>query len=534
MTMKRITYIAIVIMLASAIQLYTQTEESTKPLELPNFIIEGKEQLNVQAGIKQMPLSPNPMSAGELDSLSKIEKQQSLLLPSVSFPTNIFQKSDNIGFVKASFDSYITPVVNAGVNLEISQNASVFASGGYEYSIGHVDNADYSKANISILSDYIAPEKYWVFGGSKTQTHVKFFKSEYKPYASEYPSDRACSGFDIGIHSEGKHEGYKFATGANIQSTDITDHFKTGSAGIDEGSLKGYLAVTGMFKGFEIGGDFLVDFRSVKNSAVNFFKGAGIARYIGDEVTFSLLAGVEHTGTNTDIQRTGLLIDADVIYRLNHYLTIKGGFFGGFKPISLSNILIDNPYIADELVIDHDYTQNVSGQVKIHPNTDIQASVNVLIGTGSRTPYFKDINEYFELEYDKTQRIKLEAEMSWNISMQDNLTFFAGLDHRVLKSNQNMLPYHPLILSSANYWKKWTDKIGTKIGFYYIGERYADVENKESLAGYIDLKLSADYKFSKDLTFYINLNNITNSDIYVWKNYKERSIFLSAGVLWQF
>jgi hypothetical protein len=44
---------------------------------------------------------------------------------------------------------------------------------------------------------------------------------------------------DIGIHSEGKHEGYKFATGAALNSIDISDNLKTAVEGIDETSLKG-------------------------------------------------------------------------------------------------------------------------------------------------------------------------------------------------------------------------------------------------------------------------------------------------------
>jgi len=534
MKMRNLSYIIIITLLLIGIKLNAQTEESTKPLELPNFIIEGKEQLNVQAGIKQIPKSPKPMTSEELDSLSKIEKQQSLLLPSVSFPKNIFQKSNKIGYLKASFDSYITPKINAGVNLDISDYATVFANGNYEYSNGHVDNSDYSRAGINIISDYIAPEKYWVFGGSKTQTHAKFFQSKYQPYAIKDPADRSYSGFDIGINSEGKHEGYKFTTGAAVKSSDITDNLEMGTSGIDESSLRGWLAVTGMFKGFEIGGDILIDVRSINDDATNFFKGAGIVKYFDTDITISILAGIEHAVSNIDIQRTGLLMDFNAIYRLNHYLTIKGGFYSGYKPVSLSEYHAINPYIARELIIDYDYIQNVTGLINFHPNTDIQTSLSVKIGTGSRTPYFISINEYFAFDYNKTQRIKLEAEADWNITMQDNLTFYASLDHFVLKSNQNYLPYHPLLLTSVNYRKKWTDQIGTKIGFHYIGERYADYENQESLDGYIDLRLIADYKFSEILSFYFALNNITNSDIYVWKNYKERSLYLSAGVLWQF
>jgi hypothetical protein len=103
---------------------------------------------------------------------------------------------------------------------------------------------------------------------------------------------------------------------------------------------------------------YLIDFRSVNDVGTNFFKGAGIAKYYDSDITFSVLAGIEHAVSNIDIQRTGLLLDINAIYRLDHNFTLKGGVHSGFKPTSLSDVYVKNPYIARELVIDHDYTQN--------------------------------------------------------------------------------------------------------------------------------------------------------------------------------
>ena len=527
-------YISLVFVFLSYFGIAQDEEETTKPLELPNFIIEGKEQLNVQAGIKQMPDSPPPLSSGELDSLSKLQKQKSLLLPPLSFPENIFEKSEKIGYIRAGFDSYITPKLDAGLNLEISDHASVFGNARYEYSQGHVENSEYTKTNIDLMSDYIAPEKYWIFGGSKTQTYAKFLQSKYLPYSAADPVERSVSGFDIGIHSEGKHEGYKFITGAELKSMDLTDETQNDPQETDESSLSGYLELTGMFKGFEIGGDFLVDFRSIKNETTNYFKGAGLAKYYSEKMTVEVLSGIEHALTNTDIRRTALLLDASIICRLDHIFTIKGSFRSGFDQTSLHGLHRMNPYISDNIIIDYDYKRQVRGIFTIHPDTDLQASLNMLVGTGSRTPYFVDDDQYFAIEYEKTQQMKVEAELDWNLTILDNLTFLIGYDHHVLKRNQNYLPYHPQIVASANYRREWLKGFGTKIGLYYIGDRYTDSENDNLLDGYLDLGINANYKISESLSFFVNLNNITNSDIYVWKGYKERDVYLSGGILWQF
>ena len=436
--------------------------------------------------------------------------------------------------MKAGFDSYISPKVDVGLNLEINEYSSVFANGHYEYSPGHEENSDYSKTSINLISDYIAPEKYWIFGGSKTQTHAKFYQSKYKPYPAKNPVDRSASGFDIGIHSEGKHEGYKFLTGATLKTLDIIDELEIDPMQADESSLRGFLAITGMFKGFEIGGDLLVDFRSVNDNSTNYFRGAGSAKYYSDKMTIDVLAGIEHAVTNIDIQRTALLLTASIVYRLNHLFTMKGIFRGGYEPTSLFGMQKVNPYISNDIIVDYDYRRDVTGMIMFYPDTDLQTSLNVMIGTGSRTPYFVYDSDYFKINYEETQRIKLETELDWSLSMEDNITAIAGFDHCILKRNQNYLPYNPLLFASLNYRKEWTKEFGTKIGFYFVGERYADSDNEESLDAYFDLILNADYKFSESLSFFVSLNNITNSDIYIWKSYKERGIFLSAGVFWQF
>ncbi len=45
---------------------------------------------------------------------------------------------------------------------------------------------------------------------------------------------------------------------------------------------------------------------------------------------------------------------------------------------------------------------------------------------------------------------------------------------------------------------------------------------------------SSDYKLNKDLKIYGILDNLLNSKIYIWDKYKEREIYIAAGILWQF
>ena len=91
-----------------------ETSKATQPLELPNFIIEGKEQINVRAGIKQMPEKSSALNQTDLDSLNSLEKQQSLLLPPKSFPDQILSYKYDRGYLSAEFGRFTTPSIIGG------------------------------------------------------------------------------------------------------------------------------------------------------------------------------------------------------------------------------------------------------------------------------------------------------------------------------------------------------------------------------------------------------------------------------------
>ena len=99
-TMKKILILILNLLLCS--NLYSQENNekieagnSSQPLELPNFIIEGKVQLDIKSGSKDFPDKPLPLGQNQLDSMNTLEKQQLILLPSEPLPDKILNKEFN-------------------------------------------------------------------------------------------------------------------------------------------------------------------------------------------------------------------------------------------------------------------------------------------------------------------------------------------------------------------------------------------------------------------------------------------------------
>jgi outer membrane cobalamin receptor len=133
-----------------------------------------------------------------------------------------------------------------------------------------------------------------------------------------------------------------------------------------------------------------------------------------------------------------------------------------------------------------------------------------------------------------TKSVELFSELDWQPTDNDNINANITIESTALDSNDKEAPYSIPFRLGLNYRRSWLDNFGTQIGLNYIGKRFADIDNKEELPGYLDLGLRADYSMSDALTVYGKLSNLLNSEVYIWQGYKERGLFVSAGILWKF
>jgi outer membrane receptor protein involved in Fe transport len=56
----------------------------------------------------------------------------------------------------------------------------------------------------------------------------------------------------------------------------------------------------------------------------------------------------------------------------------------------------------------------------------------------------------------------------------------------------------------------------------------------QKIKGWTDISLGAEYKFNKALSFWLNVNNLTNSKYYRWYNYRSYGINILGGLSYSF
>lgn len=539
MTMRKFFYIVITFqLLIVAIMHSEETRKQPDPIELPAFIIEGVEKLSVRTGIKQNPALTTPISKSELDSLNNLEKHPPQMLPLNALPENLPQRQYYNGYISAEFGKYTTGNIDAAYNFNIG-DYKVSTFGNFHFSNGHQANAEFSKMNFDIALEYTAPQKYWIFGGSRTKTHLNFKLNDYSLYSIAEAPRREVLDINLKVDVDGNYESYLYELGGQLS----TLKFTKSPTNLSENVLAGYLQVKNYWQGILLGAGANIDLQNIHNQAANFFQGNVFGSYQISDFTINLKTGLQGAGNTNGIARGGFIFDFSAIFRINSLFTITGSASSGLEKRNLSYFYNINPYITDRPEIDFPYnTLKLNATLSYHPLTSLGISASIESNLQERTPYFNSNDTAtFEINYTKTQQSKLILEGFWDLSENDKIIsnlsyqsiFSPDINEKYNISNLK-LTHTPSIKADLLYKRQWTNYFGTFIGISYIDSRFADEENKIKLNSYVNFKGGAYLKILKNLSLMGNFDNLLNSNIYIWGNYKERDMFFSLALMWNF
>ncbi|MFW5662898.1 MAG: hypothetical protein ACOCZW_04155, partial [Bacteroidota bacterium] len=494
-----------------------EQQETPQPLELPNFVIEGVERLNVKSGIKQMPDNPRPLSDKELDSLNSLDKQQVALLPPKKLPETTIKTGYSQGFFSAELGRYTTPVLSGGYGLNM-EGYELYAKGNIEGSSGHVEGSEYTDFGVDLTSDYIAPDKFWIFGGSRTRTKLDINNSTYNLYALENMPNRRLFNLDFGLDVDGSHNDVIFQTGGGVSTSQLSQQERNAF----DNNINGYLGLKKYLKNFYVGADLSLDFHSVKSDAVNFIQLDGFIAWNSDNITLEGNGGFQFANSSAGTDRGGFLISGKLEYRVNRFFSFRSTARSGLDNITFAEMLERNPYMDINSMIDFPYDiVNIKNRLFYHPKEDFGLSAGLDYRLTNRYPYFSGIDSSIILGYDKANVASIVAEAFWTPAANGFLVFNFTANTGKLDKADTDIPYLEPYKFSANYSVNWWNDFGTNFGISYIAERNASSVNNEKIQSYINLSARAHYKIDKNLSAYLYLDNLLNSDIEIWHNYKE-------------
>ncbi len=150
----------------------------------------------------------------------------------------------------------------------------------------------------------------------------------------------------------------------------------------------------------------------------------------------------------------------------------------------------------------------------------------------------KDLDNQFAVIYDDGSVIHGKTEIIYQKTEQLRFSLLANyyqysLDH---ESEAWHKPSFDLLFSGKYNLQ---DKFILSAGFIYTGKAYAKTwENglpeAKTLNGYLDVNVGLEYRYSKNLSGFLQLNNLTNKTYYRWNNYASQKLNGLIGVTYAF
>jgi uncharacterized protein YxeA len=215
------------------------------------------------------------------------------------------------------------------------------------------------------------------------------------------------------------------------------------------------------------------------------------------------------------------------------------GLKGQIREHSYRSIAEENPFIRPDLKV-----RNTLASASIFGGLRGSLGANASFIAKAEFTQFKydyffvndtstELQNQFAVVYDNTQRFNLYLETNYDYSQ--SLSF-------ALKANYNN--YH--LDKEAYAWNRpnfdltfstkynLRNKILVNLDVISIGKRYAKlydkVENKKELPGIVDFNIGLEYRYTKILSAWLKVNNLTASKYYMWNNYPTQGLNLMVGI----
>jgi hypothetical protein len=236
--------------------------------------------------------------------------------------------------------------------------------------------------------------------------------------------------------------------------------------------------------------------------------------------------------------------------RLNIYYDVYrsiivpyAGLGGDLKKNSFRSYTQENPFlISNPNFRNTSYNLEIFGGLRGSLSSQTNYDIGVNYQTVSNLPLFVldytlARNNRFKVIYDEGNILKFSGQIKYTRKEKINISALANYYLYQLKNNEYAWQRPALdVKLSANYNIK--SKIITKLDVYYISNQWAlstvshtgaYVTGPKNLTGIADINIGAEYRYSKFLSAFINLNNLGNFRYYRWENYPTQRFNFMVG-----
>lgn len=502
------------------------------------------------------------------DTMVNYVPDMTYALDKVRFPTiytitpikAVKVKDDNIkklyrGFVKAGYGTKNTPFVDAYFNSLRSKEYDAGAYFSHLSSTGKVRGWEgypaMSETGVGVFGSRF-------FSGNTLSGTIDFDRNGYHYYGYDETiyekSDLKHNFIDvvgkIGLASN-LENGSDFSYNTNLQFGNFKDNLNH-----KESNLLFDGGMETMLGDFKIGGGIIADLSNYDSDSLgsikrNLFKiNPRVKRKFG---RIGLTAGVNIPIESSEKTNYYLLphvrLDISVA---KETISAYAQLSGDIEKNSYRALSYENPFIG-----------NFNGPALLNKrnNFDLQAGMNIkienqlaFIGSFSLKrikddaffvnyqnigPNNRQRTEY-EVYYDDNTQLNLHAEIVYDQSEKSGISL--AVDYFSNKTDSLDKPlFRPELVITAKGHYNIGDKIFAKASLAWVDSRYylesgsiTGNQTYGTLDGYLDLSFAVDYRMSKVLSTFVQINNATASKYSRWYNYPSYRLGVYAGLSYAF
>ncbi len=531
---KKVLFIITILLIP--VSIFTQDQTKEQSVELPDFIITGKDKINIQIAKKS---PPDFISTISEEFLKPVLAPEDLPLAELSSPIKKEATGiDSIHFIKGKADIavglYSLPKGNIyytyGFNNGLIRGFfNGLSQRPYEENTGRYEmKGGFNSSYFIINNNSFLPGTHFNLKGTFGRNSYRFFGEPGVTAATLFKRDldEAEASFEMkNVYNKIFRGGFEVKDKLiMIQNDNFT-----------ENNI-----------GFNAFADMNFDLVKIRTKAEYKMQSLDVNSLKADYDYFNANASIEINISKIMKARFGFLYAqsdsskfispvAALGLQLDKGITFYGEYTPSVDFLTNAVLLNQNPYFipgAGNLFVKNNNVFSLS--VKYEYDKFFEINGGFKFRAASNYPYFED---------DGKGKFNVKTTDARSFGGFLNLLFHLGpygvfygdiifTDTR--DTSNNHIPYSPALIANLSYGYSFSPKLIVESKIFFASESFSDLQNSSKINHHIDLGLKFTYRYASKMDLYAEVNNIINNNNYYWFGYKEKPVDISAGIVFTF
>jgi hypothetical protein len=229
-----------------------------------------------------------------------------------------------------------------------------------------------------------------------------------------------------------------------------------------------------------------------------------------------------------------------------HVLSAFAAVSGRLVKNSYATVTRENPYVSPQVVPIPNTSEDLTLKAGLRGSFVKGISFGAFISHTSASDMLFYVNdtevsfpETFNIVYDDGGWTTLHAEAGYKPNEKLHVTF--QFEQYIYKTETLLKAYHkPANETAVTFGYNLRDKIMANVQLFFRGPQYArelasnGSETALKLDGFADINLGLEYRYSKILSLFVNMNNLGFSHYYYWNQYPTEGFNILGGIKFAF